>query len=391
MKKNTVLLCILMICFCLLPAESKYGTLKSRDELQTESASAVGEATGGRYRFIDDDADSNFATAEVTTRTYLYAGMNPVSVTEGNQTLNITTDIRGSVRALTDRYGMTLSACDYDEFGIPLSDGTAALCGLGYAGKPYDAVTGLQNYGFRDYNPRAGRFTTMDPIRWGQNWYAYVDNDPINSIDVWGLAPRNMTEKNRSDYKQKVTEYAVYKLEGDRLDIPDVYDCADVATFLYGQATAETTLGNQSGTLLHGETPIGANVSYIQSEDYFTEQTKNITYYDDRSFNNENVEVGTVMVWEGPGLEAEKGWVGHVATVVDVQRDKQGNVTEIKIIQGHTGGNRTEVVTIPNQTDLNSYAGNFLGFGEIGENSTTPIMEIIQSIIDRNEKSLKNK
>ena len=31
------------------------------------------------------------------------------------------------------------------------------------------------------------RFTTVDPIRDGANWFAYVNNDPVNYIDLWGL------------------------------------------------------------------------------------------------------------------------------------------------------------------------------------------------------------
>ena len=41
--------------------------------------------------------------------------------------------------------------------------------------------------------------------------------------------------------------------------------------------------------------------------------------------------------------------------------------------KGHTGGNRTEVVDIPNQAELDSYVGTFLGFGELGKNSITPL------------------
>ena len=31
------------------------------------------------------------------------------------------------------------------------------------------------------------RFTTVDPIRDGANWFAYVNNDPVNYVDLWGL------------------------------------------------------------------------------------------------------------------------------------------------------------------------------------------------------------
>ena len=53
--------------------------------------------------------------------------------------------------------------------------------------KPYDSATGLYNYGYRDYRPATARFTTVDPIRDGNNWYSYVNNDPVNWIDLWGL------------------------------------------------------------------------------------------------------------------------------------------------------------------------------------------------------------
>jgi RHS repeat-associated protein len=62
---------------------------------------------------------------------------------------------------------------------------------LGYTGKPYDVVTGMYNYGYRDYKPEAARFTTEDPIRDGANWFAYVNNDPVNWVDPWGLWIKN--------------------------------------------------------------------------------------------------------------------------------------------------------------------------------------------------------
>jgi hypothetical protein len=37
------------------------------------------------------------------------------------------------------------------------------------------------------YQPEAARFTAVDPIRDGANWFAYVNNDPVNWVDLWGL------------------------------------------------------------------------------------------------------------------------------------------------------------------------------------------------------------
>jgi RHS repeat-associated protein len=57
----------------------------------------------------------------------------------------------------------------------------------GYTGKPYDSATGLYDYGYRDYAPTTARFTTVDPIRDGSNWFAYVHNNPVSYIDILGL------------------------------------------------------------------------------------------------------------------------------------------------------------------------------------------------------------
>ena len=75
----------------------------------------------------------------------------------------------------------------YDAFGKPFGD-ELETDERGYNGKPYDAVLGHYNYGFRDYDPMTGRFATVDPVRDGRNWYVYTANDPVNYIDAWGLA-----------------------------------------------------------------------------------------------------------------------------------------------------------------------------------------------------------
>ena len=58
---------------------------------------------------------------------------------------------------------------------------------LGYTGKPFDTATSLYNYGFRDYRPQLARFSTVDPIRDGKNWFIYFGNDPVNYVDYDGL------------------------------------------------------------------------------------------------------------------------------------------------------------------------------------------------------------
>ena len=97
-------------------------------------------------------------------------------------------DQLGSTILTRDKSGKDIKHVHYDAFGQVLSRNAAIdTPNHLYNGKPRDPMTGLVNYGFRDYDPRQGRFTTVDPIRDGTNWYGYVTNDPLNLIDRYGL------------------------------------------------------------------------------------------------------------------------------------------------------------------------------------------------------------
>jgi RHS repeat-associated protein len=94
----------------------------------------------------------------------------------------------GSVKTATTDTGAVEDRYEYDAFGTVYQGDLSGGMNLGYTGKPYDTATGLYNYGYRDYKPQAARFTTVDPIRDGNNWFAYVNNDPVNWVDLWGLS-----------------------------------------------------------------------------------------------------------------------------------------------------------------------------------------------------------
>jgi RHS repeat-associated protein len=98
-------------------------------------------------------------------------------------------DVLGSVKTETNEYGVLEERYKYDAFGKPYKGDLTSGMNLGYTGKPYDTATGLYNYGYRDYKPEAARFTTIDPVRDGANWFAYVNNAPVNWVDPDGLLP----------------------------------------------------------------------------------------------------------------------------------------------------------------------------------------------------------
>jgi RHS repeat-associated protein len=106
-------------------------------------------------------------------------------------------DILGSTILLTDAHGHSKQTYNYDVFGNNYSGEFERRNELGYNGKLFDPAVRLYDYGFRDYAPVVGRFTTVDPIKDGSNWYAYCGNDPVNRVDLWGLHPNSMEEAQR--------------------------------------------------------------------------------------------------------------------------------------------------------------------------------------------------
>jgi len=77
----------------------------------------------------------------------------------------------------------------YDVFGNLISKTGSSNCNLGFQGKYFDQESGLYYYFHRYYYPTFGRFINEDPIglNGGLNMYLFIDNDPLNYFDPFGL------------------------------------------------------------------------------------------------------------------------------------------------------------------------------------------------------------
>jgi RHS repeat-associated protein len=88
------------------------------------------------------------------------------------------------------------SAQDYYPFGslMPERNFNSAGYKYGFNGKEKDdevkGNSAQYDYGFRIYNPRLGRFLSVDPLFESYPWlstYQFAQNDPIRNIDIDGL------------------------------------------------------------------------------------------------------------------------------------------------------------------------------------------------------------
>ncbi len=101
-------------------------------------------------------------------------------------------DAGGSVIALTDTAGNITARYEHGPFGEPLLATGPAAAGnpIRWASKYLDEETGLYYFGRRYFDPRTAQWLSREPLGEGEsiNLYSYCHNDPVNKVDVLGLA-----------------------------------------------------------------------------------------------------------------------------------------------------------------------------------------------------------
>jgi RHS repeat-associated protein len=101
-------------------------------------------------------------------------------------------DGTGHVTGLTDSAGNLVAEYWWGPFGelIEAKGEMADANPFRYATKYYDTETGLYYFGQRYYDPVSGQWLSREPLGESEslNLYAYCGNDPVNHVDVLGLA-----------------------------------------------------------------------------------------------------------------------------------------------------------------------------------------------------------
>jgi len=131
-------------------------------------------------------------------REVVWLGDLPVAALDGEEIRDIQTDQLGTPRVIVDRannkviwrWGIAGEAFGSDApKEDPDGDGTKYVFDMRFPGQRHDAVTGLFQNGWRDYDPTSGRYIQSDPIglAGGISTYAYVGSNPYVRVDPSGL------------------------------------------------------------------------------------------------------------------------------------------------------------------------------------------------------------
>lgn len=104
---------------------------------------------------------------------------------------------RNNIAMMSDSSGSVIERYTYDPYGkMTIRDNVGNVLAAStidnaylYSSRRYDDATGLYYYRNRMYSPTLGRFMQRDPEGYGDgmNVYAYVQLNPINFLDPYGL------------------------------------------------------------------------------------------------------------------------------------------------------------------------------------------------------------
>ena len=145
------------------------------DENSTRISAEYGYAAGTKRGEGGENLQSDFAANDVRKVWYRTSHL-------------------GSTLFAVDENGKVISHTIYDPWGNPLTETYTDTNFSGidnsnnYTGYTWDEVLDLYFAQNRFYDPADHRFTQEDPIKDGENWYAYCGNNAIAERDMYGFA-----------------------------------------------------------------------------------------------------------------------------------------------------------------------------------------------------------
>jgi RHS repeat-associated protein len=126
------------------------------------------------------------------SKEYLYKGSSRPAMVDvpTGEVYYYGNDQLGTPEILTDDTNTVVWEAIYKPFGeAEVNTRSTVINNFRFPGQYYDEETGLHYNYHRYYDPSTGRYLTPDPIglNGGMNLFAYVENNPVNKTDPFGL------------------------------------------------------------------------------------------------------------------------------------------------------------------------------------------------------------
>jgi RHS repeat-associated protein len=135
----------------------------------------------------------------------------PFAMLRGSATNFYEVDGLGSVTSLSNNAGALTNTYTYDSFGKVTASTGSVTNPFQYTAREFDSETNLNYYRARYYDTSVGRFLSEDPQKFLQNpnFYAYVYNNPANTVDPTGwqaTGPANLPQGTAQQYWDPFSE-----------------------------------------------------------------------------------------------------------------------------------------------------------------------------------------
>ena len=174
----------------LIQATTSNATASYTSDAMGRRQSKTVDAVTTSYLYDGGNVIMEYDQTGTMAKRFIYGPMidEPVCMISPSSRYYYHADALGSVVALSDTSGSFAETYAYSPFGKTNSTSSRGNPYL-FTGRRIDSESGLYYYRARHYDPQYGRFIQPDPIgfKGGINFYAYVQNDPVNRIDPEGL------------------------------------------------------------------------------------------------------------------------------------------------------------------------------------------------------------
>ena len=167
------------------------------------------------FHYADEGLIGEYDSTGNEIKTYGYKPSStwttdPLFMKEGSAYYFYHNDHLGTPQKMTAVNGAVVWAVKYSSFGKANIEVETVTNNLRFAGQYFDQETGLHYNYHRYYDPKTGRYLTLDPIglSGGVHLYSYVSNMPIKFVDVRGLYCKRTTPWKRATVIESDTNEA---------------------------------------------------------------------------------------------------------------------------------------------------------------------------------------